>query len=124
MEETVTKTNPKKKKYKKVKWFSEVPYLEVRKEEKWKAREKEKKYLTECRVPKVARKEKKAFLRQQCKLIEENIRIGNNRDLFKKVGEIKGIFHARMGMIKDRKGKYLTEAEEIKKRWLQYTEEL
>ena len=90
----MTKTNPKKNKYKKVKWFSEVPCLEVRKEEKWKAREKGKKYQTECRVPKIARKDKKAFLSEKCKEIEENTRIGKNSDLFKKTGDIKGTFHA------------------------------
>ena len=58
------------------------------------------------------------------KKIEENNRMGKTRDLFKKIGEIKGIFHARMGTIKDRKGKNLTEVEEIKKRWQEYTEEL
>ena len=84
---------------------------------------KGKKYPTEWRVPKIAKKEKKAFLSEQCKEIEENTRIGKNRDLFKKIGEIKGTFHARMGVIKDRKSKDLTEAEEIK-RWLEYTEEL
>ena len=60
---------------------------------------------------------KKAFFNEQCKEIEENHRMGKTRDLFKKIGDSKGTFHARMGMIKDRKGKDLTEAEEIKKRW-------
>ena len=66
-----------------------------------------------------ARRDKKAFLREQCKVIEEN-----NRDLLKKIGDIKRTFHARMGRIKDRNGKDLTEAEEIKKTWQEYTEEL
>ena len=70
----------------------------------------------------VARREKKAFFSEQCKETEENKRIGKTRDLFKKIGDIKGTFHARMGTIKDRKGKNLTEAEEIK-RWQEYTEE-
>ena len=60
---------------------------------------------------------KKAFFNEQCKEIEENHRMGKTRDLFKKIGDSKGTFHARMGMIKDRNGKDLTEAEEIKKRW-------
>ena len=72
----------------------------------------------------IARRDKKAFLSDQCKEIEENNRLGKTRDLFKKIGDIKGTFHARAGMIKDRNGKDLTEAEEIKKRWQEYTEEL
>ena len=71
---------------------------------------------------KIARKDKKAFLSEQCKEIEENNRIGKTKDLFKKIGDIKGVFHARMGMIKDRNGKDLTKAEEIKKRWQEYKE--
>ena len=66
---------------------------------------------------------KKAFFNEQCKEAEGN-RMGKTRDLFKKIGDIKGAFHAKMGMIKDRNGKDLTEAEEIKKRWQEYTEEL
>ena len=72
----------------------------------------------------VARRDKKAFLSDQYKGVEENIRKGKTRELFKKTGDIKGTFHARMGTIKDRNGKDLTEAEEIKKRWQEYTEEL
>ena len=66
----------------------------------------------------------KAFLRDQCKEIEENNRMGKTRDLFKKIRNTKGTFHAKMGSIKDRNGKDLTEAEDIKKRWQEYTEEL
>ena len=69
-------------------------------------------------------KKKKAFLSNQCKEIEENNRMGKTRDLFKKIGNIKGVFHARMGTIKDRNGKDLTEAEDIKKRWQEYKQEL
>ena len=72
----------------------------------------------------IARRDKKAFLNEQCKEIEENNKMGKTRDLFKKTGDIKGTFRARMGTIKDRNGKDLTEAEEIKKRWQEYTEEL
>ena len=72
----------------------------------------------------IARREKKAFLSDQCKEIEENNRMGNTRDLFKKIRDIKEIFHAKMGSIKDRNGVDLTEAEDIKKRWQEYTEEL
>ena len=71
----------------------------------------------------IARRDKKAFLSDQCKQIEENNRIGKTRDLFKKIQDTKGTFHARMGSIKDRNGRYLTEAEDIK-RWQEYTEEL
>ena len=72
----------------------------------------------------IARRDKKAFLSDQCKEIEENNRMGKTRDLFKKIRDIKGIFHAKMGSIKDRNGMDLTEAEDIKKRWQEYTEEL
>ena len=72
----------------------------------------------------IARRDKKAFLRFQCKEIEENNRMGKTRDLFKKIRETKGIFHAKMGSIKDRKSMDLTESEDIKKRWQEYTEEM
>ena len=72
----------------------------------------------------IARREKKAFLSDQCKEIEENNRMGKTRDLFKKIGDTKGKFHAKMGSIKDRNGMDLTEAENIKKRWQEYREEL
>ena len=72
----------------------------------------------------IARRDKKAFLRDQCKEIEESNRMGKTRDLFKKIKDIKGTFHAKMGSIKDRNGMHLTEAEDIKKRWQEYTEEL
>ena len=71
-----------------------------------------------------ARRDKKAFLSDQCKEIEENIRMGKTRDLFKKIRHTKGTFHAKMGSIKDRNGTDLTEAEDIKKRWQEYTEKL
>ena len=72
----------------------------------------------------LARKDKRAFLSDQCKEIEENNRMGKTRDLFNKTGVIKGTFHAKMGTIKDRNGKDLTGAEEIEKWWQEYTEEL
>ena len=71
----------------------------------------------------IARKDKKALLSDQCKEIEENNRMGKTRDLFKKIRDTKGTFHAKMGSIKDRNGMALTEAEDIKKRWQEYTEE-
>ena len=72
----------------------------------------------------IARRDKKAFLNDHCKTIEENNRMGKTRDLFKKIRDTKGTFHAKMGTIKDRNGMNLTEAEDIKKRWQKYTEEL
>jgi len=76
------------------------------------------------RFQKIARRDKKAFLSDQCKEIEENNRMGKTRDLFKKIRDTKGTFHAKMGSIKDRNGMDLTEAEDIKKRLQQYTEEI
>ena len=74
-------------------------------------------------LQRIARRDKKAFLSNQCKEIEENNRTGKTRDLFKKIRDTKGIFHAKMGLIKDRNCLDLTEAEEIKKRWQEYTED-
>ena len=71
-----------------------------------------------------ARRDKKAFLSDQCKEIEENNRMGKTRDFFKKIRDTKGNFHAKMGIIKDRNGMDLTETEDVKKRWQEYTEEL
>ena len=75
-------------------------------------------------VQRIARRNKKVFLGEQCKEIEESNRMENMNDLFKKIGDIKGTFHARMGMIKDRNSEDLTEAEEVKKRWQEYTEKV
>ena len=72
----------------------------------------------------IARRDKKAFLSDQCKEIEENNRMGKTRDLFKKIRDTRGTFHAKMGTIKDRNGMDPTEAEDIKKRWQEYTEDL
>ena len=80
------------------------------------------KYLT-AEFQRIARRDKKAFLSDQCKEIEENNRIGKTRDLFKKIRDTKGTFHAKMGTIKGKNGMYLTEAEDIK-RWQEYTEEV
>ena len=76
----------------------------------------------ECQ--RIARRDKKAFLSNQCKEIEENNRMGKTRNLFQKIRDTEGTFHAKMGSIKDRNGLDLTEAEDIKKRWQEYTEEL
>ena len=72
----------------------------------------------------IARRDKKAFLNEQCKEVEENNRMGETRDLFKKIRDTKGTFHAKMGTIKDRNGMDLKGVEDIKKRWQEYTEEL
>ena len=82
-----------------------------------KKRRKGKIYPFECRVPKIARRDKKAFLSDQYKEIEENNKMGKTRDLFKKIRDTKGTFHAKMGTIKDTNCMDLTEAEDIKKRW-------
>ena len=79
---------------------------------------------SECRVPENSKERQEAFLSEQYKEIEENDKMGNTRDLFKKISNTKGTFHAKMGSIKDRNGMDLTEAEDIKKRWQEYTEEL
>ena len=89
-----------------------------------KQRRKGKVYASEGRVQRIARRGKKAFFSDQCKDIEEKNRMGKTRDLFKKIRDTKGIFHAKMGSIKDRNGMDLTEAEDREKRWQEYTEEL
>ena len=86
--------------------------------------EKERYKHLNAEFQRIARREKKAFLRNQCKETEENNTIGKTRELFKKVRDTKGTFHAKMGSIKYRNGMDLTEAEDIKKRWQEYTEEL
>ena len=93
-----------------------------KREEKGK-REKERYIHLNAEFQRIARKDKKAFLRDQCKEIEENNRTGKTKDLFKKFRDTKGTFHVKMGSIKDRNGRDLTEAEDIK-RWQEYTEEL
>ena len=86
--------------------------------------EKERYSHLNAEFQRIARRDKKAFFSDQCKEIEENNRMGKTRDLFKKIRDTKGTFHAKMGTIKDRNGMDLTEAEDIKKRWKQYTGEL
>ena len=88
-------------------------------------REAKEKYVhLNAEFQRIARRDKKAFLSDQCKEIEENNRMGKTRDLFKKIRDTKGAFHAKMGSIKDRNGRDLTKAEDIKKRWQEHTEEL
>ena len=86
--------------------------------------EKERYTHLNAEFQRTARRDKKAFLRDQCNEIEENNRMGRTRELFKKIRDNKGTFHAKLGTIKDRNGRDLTEAEDIKKRWQEYTEEL
>ena len=125
VQEVVIKTIPKKRKCKKAKWLSEeaLKIAEKRREAKGKG-EKEKYIHWTTEFQRKARRDKKAFLSDQCKEIEENNRMGKTRDLFKKIRDTKEAFHAKMGSIKDRNGMDLTEAEDIKKRWQKYTEEL
>ena len=85
--------------------------------------EKERYKHLNAEFQRIARRYKKAFLNDQCKEIEENDRIGKTRDLFKKIRDTKGTFHAKMGSVKDRNGMYLTEAEDINKKWQEYTED-
>ena len=124
VQELVIKTIPKQKKCKKAKWLSEevLQIAEKRREVKGKG-EKERYTHLNAEFQRTAREVKKAFLSDQCKETEENNRMGKTRDLFKKIRDTKGIFHAKMGTIKDRNGMNLTEAEGIK-RWQEYTEDL
>ena len=109
----------------KAKWLSEeaLQIAVKRREMKSKGEKERYKYLN-AEFQRIARTDKTAFLSYQCKEIEENNRMGKARDLFKKIRDTKGIFHAKMGSIKHRNGRDLTEAEDIKKRWQEYTEEL
>ena len=101
----------------------DLQIAEKRREVKGKG-EKERDTHLKAEFQKIARRDKKAFLSDQCKEIEEINRMGKTRDLFKKFRDTKGTFHAKMDTINDRNGMYLTEAEDIKKRWQEYTEEL
>jgi len=125
VQEMVIKTIPKKKKCKKAKLLSEETLKITEKGREVKGQgEKERYTHLNAEFQNISRREKKAFLSEQCKEIEEIDRMGKTRDLFKKIRDIKGIFHAKMGTIKDRNGMDLTEAEDIKNRWQEYTEEL
>ena len=125
VQETGIKTIPMEKKCKKAKWLSEEGLqIAVKRREAKSKGEKERYSHLNAEFQRIARKDKKAFLNDQCKEIEENNRMGKTRDLFKKIRDIKGTFQAKMGSIKDRNSMDLTEAEDIKKRWQEYTEEL
>ena len=125
VQETGIKTIPMEKKCKKAKWLSEEALQIALKRREAKSKgEKERYCHLNAEFQRMARRDKKAFLSNQCKQIEEINRMGKTRDLFKKIRDIKGKFQAKMGSIKDRNGRDLTEAEDIKKRWQEYTEEL
>ena len=125
VQETGIKTITKKKKCKKAKWLSgEALQIAVKRREAKGIGEKERYTHLNTEFRRIARRDKKAFLSDQCKEIEEKNRMGKSKDLFKKIRDTKGTFHAKMGTIKDRNGMDLTEAEDIKKRWQEYTEEL
>ena len=118
VQETGIKTIPKKKKCKKSKrLFEETLQMAMKRREAKSKGEKERYKHLNAEFQRIARRDKKAFLSDQCKEIEENNRMGKTRDLFKKIRDTKGTFHAKMGSIKDRNGIDLTEAEDIKKRW-------
>ena len=125
VQETGIKTIPMEKKCEKAKWLSEKALQTAVKRRKVKSKgEKERYKHLNAEFQRIARRDKKAFFNDQCKEIEENSRMGKTRDLFKKIRHAKGIFHEKMGSIKDRNDMDLTEAEDIKKRCQEYTEEL
>ena len=125
VQETGIKTILKKKKCRKEKWISEEPLkIVVKRREAKNKGEKERYTHFNAEFQRIARREKKAFLSDQCKEIEESNRMGKTGDLFKKIRDTKGTFHAKMGSIKDRNGMDLTEVEDIKKRWQEYKKEL
>ena len=122
VQQTGIKIILKKNKCKKAKWLSEETLIiGVKRREMKSKREKERYKQLNAEFQRRARGDKKAFLTDQCKNIELNNRMGKTRDLFKKIRDTKGTFHAKMGSIKDRNGMDLTEAEDIKKRWQEYT---
>ena len=113
------------KKCKKAKWLSgEALQIAVKRREAKSKGEKERYTHLNAEFQRIARRDKRASLSDQCKEIEENNRMGKTRDFFKKIRDTKGTFHAKTGLIKDRNGMDLTEAEDIKKRWQEYTKEL
>ena len=125
VQETVIKIIPKERKCKKAKWlFEEALKIAVNRRDMKSKGEKERYKHLNADFQRIARRDKNTFLSNHCKEIEENNRLGKTRDLFKKIRDIKGTFHAKLGSIKDRNGTDLTEAEDIKKRWQEHTEEL
>ena len=123
--DTGIKTIPVEKKCKKAKWLSEEALqITVKWREAKSNGEKERYSHLNAKFQRVARRDKKAFLNDQCTELEENNRMWKTIDLFKKIRDTKGTVHAKMGLLKDRNDMDLTEAEDIKKRWQEYTEEL
>ena len=124
VQEAVIKTHPQEK-CKKAKWLSEeaLQIAEKRREAEGTGA-KERYSRLNAEFQRIARRDKKAFFSDQCKETEEKNKMGKTRDLFKEIRDTKGTFHAKMGTIKDRNGMDLTEAEDFKKRWQEYTEEL
>ena len=119
------KTVPKKKNWKKAKWLSEEALQTAMKRREAKSKGEKARYSHwNPEFQRIAKRDKKAFFSDQHKEIEGNNRMGRSRDLFKKIRDTKGTLSAKMGTIKDRNGMDLTEAEDIKKRWQEYTEEL
>ena len=124
VQETGIKTIPKKKKCKKAKWLSEEALQTAVKRREVKSKWEKERYIhLNAEFQRIAKRDNKTFLSDQYK-IEENNRMGKTGDLFKKIRDTKGTFHAKMGSLKDRNGRDLTEAEDIKKRWQEYIEEL
>ena len=118
VQEAVTNTIPKKKKCKKAKWLFEEALQIAEKRREAKAKGEKQRYThLNAEFQRTARRDKKAFLGDQYEETEENNRMGKTRDLFKKIRDTKGTFHAKMGSIKDRNGLDPTEAEDIKKKW-------
>ena len=124
VQETGIKTIPKKKKCKKAKWLSEEALQIAVKRREVKSEEKERYTHLNAELQRIARRNKKALLSEQCKEKEEKSRMGRTRDLCKKIRDTKGIFHAKMDTIKARNGMDLTEAEDIKRRWQENTKGL
>ena len=125
VQETGIKNIPMEEKCKEAKWlFEEALQIAVKRREAKSKGEKVRYSHLNAEFQRIARKDKKAFLSDQCKEIEENNRMGKTRDLFKKIRDTKGTFHLKMALIKDRNGMNIREAENIKKRWQEYTEEL
>ena len=123
VQDTGIKIIPMEKKFKKTKWLSEEALqIAVKRREVKSKGERERYFHLNAEFQRIASRDKKGFLSDQCKEIEENNRMGKIRDLFKKIRDTKGTFHANMCLIKDRNGMDLTEAEDIKKRWQEYTE--
>ena len=121
VQETGIKTIPRKKKCKKAKWLSEEALQAVKRRDAKSKGEKKRYTHLNAEFQGIARRDKKAFLSSQCKEIEESNRMGKTRDVFNKIRDTKGTFHAKMGSIKDRNCLDLTGAEDIKKRWQEHT---